>query len=235
LNGEITCGRNGEGGPEKAAFPVPAETGTAVFREATTGISSPRVSALDVCSEGGALSARRNLRGKNLHKFIKVVDAISDWSGKLLGLLVLPLVGGLVYEVFARYLFNAPTVWAYEVTYMLYGAIFMLGAAYTLYKKSHIRTDILYNKWTPRQKGIADAIMYLFLFFPGIVLFLILGCDYAWHAWEIAERSDSSPWRQPIYPFKMAIPLSAFLLLLQGVSEFLKALYSARHGRTYES
>ncbi|RPI09770.1 MAG: TRAP transporter small permease subunit, partial [Zetaproteobacteria bacterium] len=159
----------------------------------------------------------------------------SIWSGKILGWLVFPMVGGLVYEVFARYLFHAPTVWAYEVTYMLYGSMFMLGAAYTLYKQSHIRTDILYNKWTPRRKGIIDAFMYLFLFFPGILLFLILGWEYATHAWEIGERSDSSPWRQPIYPFKMVIPVTAFLLLLQGASEFLKSIYSARHGRTYES
>jgi TRAP-type mannitol/chloroaromatic compound transport system permease small subunit len=169
-----------------------------------------------------------------LHTFIKVADTISLWSGKALGWLVFPMVGGLVYEVFARYMFHAPTVWAYETTYMLYGSVFMLGAAYTLYKGSHIRTDILYNKWSPRRKGIVDACMYLLLFFPGILFFLILGAEYAWHSWEIGERSGSSPWRQPIYPFKMVIPISAFLLLLQGVSEFLKSIYSARHGRKYE-
>jgi len=118
---------------------------------------------------------------------------------------------------------------------MLYGTIFMLGAAYTLYKQSHIRTDILYNKWTARRKGIIDAVLYLFLFFPGIFFFLILGWDYAYHSWQIGETSDSSPWRQPIYPFKMVLPVSAFLLLVQGVSEFLKAVYGARHGRPYES
>ncbi len=170
-----------------------------------------------------------------MHKLIGFIDKIAIWSGKILGWLVIPLVLGLVYEVFARYMFNAPTVWAYEVTYMLYGSIFMLGAAYTLYQQSHIRTDILYSKWTARRKGMIDAILYLFLFFPGIFFFLILGWDYAYHSWEIRETSDSSPWRQPIYPFKMVIPACAFLLLIQGASEFLKAVYSARQGRAYES
>ena len=170
-----------------------------------------------------------------MHNIIGFIDRIAVWSGKILGWLVIPLVGGLVYEVFARYMFNAPTLWAYEMTYMIYGTIFMLGAAYTLYKQSHIRTDILYNKWTARRKGIIDAVLYLFLFFPGIFFFLILGWDYAYHSWQIGETSDSSPWRQPIYPFKMVLPVSAFLLLVQGVSEFLKAVYGARHGRPYES
>lgn len=170
-----------------------------------------------------------------MRNIVRFIDRIAQWSGKILGWLVIPLTLGLVYEVFSRYLFHAPTVWAYETTYMLYGCIFMLGAAYTLYMNSHIRTDILYNKWTARRKGITDAVLYLFLFFPGILFFLILGWDYAFHSWEIREASDSSPWRQPIYPFKMVIPVSAFLLLIQGISEFLKSLYSARHGRVYES
>jgi len=173
--------------------------------------------------------------GNNLHKIIKIIDPISIWSGKILSWLVLPLVGALVWEVFSRYMFNAPTVWAYDITYMLYGTIFMAGAAYTLYKGSHIRTDILYQKWTPRRKGIIDAIMYLFFFFPGIFFFFILGWDYAAHSWAIKETSDASPWRPAIYPFKTVIPVSALLLLIQGVSEFLKSIYSARHGRPYES
>lgn len=170
-----------------------------------------------------------------MHNVVRIIDKIAVWSGKILGWLVFPLVGGLVYEVFARYMFNAPTIWAYEMTYMLYGGIFMLGAAYTLFKGSHIRTDILYSKWSARRKGIIDAFMYLFFFFPGIILFFILGWDYASHSWAIGEVSDSSPWRQPIYPFKTVLPVSAFLLLIQGVSEFIKAVYSARHGRPYES
>ena len=94
---------------------------------------------------------------------VRIIDTvIGRGSGLLFAGLVLPMVGGLCYEVFARYLFNAPTIWAYDVTYILYGSHFMLGAAYTLYKGSHIRTDMLYEKFTVQWKGIVDASMYLF-------------------------------------------------------------------------
>lgn len=170
-----------------------------------------------------------------MFKTIRLIDTIAIWSGKILSWLVYPLVGGLTWEVISRYMFNAPTVWAYDLTYMLYGTIFMVGAAYTLYKQSHIRTDILYQKWSPRTKGLIDATLFLFFFFPGIFFFFILGWDYAAHSWSIREVSDASPWRPAIYPFKTVIPVSAFLLLIQGISEFLKSVYSARHGRPYES
>jgi len=114
-----------------------------------------------------------------------VVDAITEWGGKVIAWLVVPLVGALVYEVFARYFFHAPTVWAYDVTYMIYGTLYMLGAAYTLLKGGHIRTDILYRLFSPRWQGIIDASLYLFFFFPGIFLFLWAGWEYASHSWMI--------------------------------------------------
>jgi TRAP-type mannitol/chloroaromatic compound transport system permease small subunit len=158
---------------------------------------------------------------------IRIIDTISDWSGRVFSWLIFPLIGALAYEVFARYLFNAPTVWAYDVTYMLYGGIFMLGAGYTLYRKGHIRTDMLYHRFPVRWQGIIDASMYLFLFFPGMLFFLIVGGEYAYDSWMMRERSSISPWRPPIYPFKAVIPLTAFSLLIQGVSEFLKSIYAA--------
>lgn len=163
-------------------------------------------------------------------KIVRVIDKMSEWSGRVISYLVYPMVGGLVYEVFARYLFHAPTDWAYDVTYMLYGAIFMLGAAYTLLNKGHIRTDLFYNKFSPRRQGMIDAIMYLVLFFPGMVFFLIAGIDYAAHSWITQERTTLSPWRPIIYPFKTVIPATALLLLIQGVSEFLKSVYAWKRG-----
>jgi len=172
--------------------------------------------------------------GETLRSVIRFIDRISDWTGKIMGWLVLPLVAGLLCEVFSRYFLGTPTVWAYDVTYMLYGAIFMLGASYTLYKGAHIRTDMLYGRWSVRWQGIVDAVMYLFFFFPGLVLFFIAGWDYASRSWFMGERSDASPWRPPIYPFKTVIPLAALLLLLQGISEFAKSLYCAVKGKRYE-
>lgn len=147
-----------------------------------------------------------------------------------MAVMIVPLVGGLTYEVIARYFFNAPTSWAYDLTYMLYGAHFMLGAAYTLAKGGHIRTDFFYANWSPRRQGWIDALGYLLFFFPGIFLFFLAGWENALHSWSIREVSEASPWRPPIYPFKMIVPVSALLLLLQGVAEFLKSLYAARKG-----
>jgi TRAP-type mannitol/chloroaromatic compound transport system permease small subunit len=162
---------------------------------------------------------------------VGIIDGISEWSGRIFCLLSLPLVGALTYEVIARYVFHRPTIWAFDVTYMLYGTIFMLGAAYTLLKGGHIRTDIFYQNWSVRTRGTVDAVLYLLLFFPGIAFFFWAGLQEALHAWDIGEVSDASPWRPPLYPLKTVIPVSLALLMIQGVSELLKALYAARTGR----
>jgi TRAP-type mannitol/chloroaromatic compound transport system permease small subunit len=162
---------------------------------------------------------------------VRSIDRFAEWSGGIFCLLALPLVGALTYEVIARYVFHKPTIWAYDVTYMLYGTIFMLGAAYTLYKGGHIRTDIFYMTWSVRTRGMVDAVLYLVLFFPGVIFFFWAGLQEALHAWDIGEVSDASPWRPPLYPLKAVIPISLALLLIQGVSEFLKAAYAARTGR----
>jgi TRAP-type mannitol/chloroaromatic compound transport system permease small subunit len=162
---------------------------------------------------------------------VKAIDGLSLWSGRLFCWLIVPLVIGLTYEVIARYVFHAPTIWAYDVAYMLYGSHFMLGAAYTLYRGGHIRTDIFYQNWSVRTRGAVDAVLYLFLFFPGIALFFWMGWEEALHAWEIREVSDASPWRPIIYPFKAVIPIALALLFIQGISEFLKSAYAALEGR----
>jgi TRAP-type mannitol/chloroaromatic compound transport system permease small subunit len=161
---------------------------------------------------------------------VRNLDLVANWSGQVFCWMIVPLVAAMVYEVIARYFFHAATVWSYDVSYMLYGSHFMLGAAYTLLRGGHIRTDIFYMNWSPRTKGIVDASLYLFLFFPGMLLFFWMGLQEALHSWDIREVSDASPWRPIIYPFKMVIPVSAALLILQGTSEFLKSLHAARKG-----
>ena len=170
------------------------------------------------------------MRLDSMVKVIRGIDWVTDRSGKVLAWLCFPLILALVYQVTARYLFKAPTEWAYDVTYMLYGTIFMLGAAFTLLKKAHIRTDLFYNKWTPQTQGLVDTIMYLLLYFPGIIFFLVAGWDYAAHSWVTGEHTSLSPWRPIIYPFKAVIPVTAFLLLVQGVSELLKSVYAWKRG-----
>ena len=140
------------------------------------------------------------------------------------------MVGCLVYEVVARYFFESPTVWAYDMTYMLYGSHFMLGAAYTLSVQGHIRTDFFYRLWPPRWQGAVDAMLYACLFFPAMAFFLWDSWDFALTSWVRQELGISSPWNPPIYPFKTVIPVTATLLILQGVSEFIKSLHAVVKG-----
>ena len=163
-------------------------------------------------------------------KTIHVIDTFTDWWGRIVCWLIVPMVLGLTYEVVARYVFQAPTIWAFDMTYMLYGSLFMLGAAYALLKGGHIRTDMLYEKYSERTKGYVDAIAYLGFFFPGMLLLFFASIDEAWHAWSIMERSEQTAWRPILAPFKTVVPLTALLLLVQGVSEVLKALWAARTG-----
>lgn len=162
---------------------------------------------------------------------IRVIDTISQWCGSVFAWMVIPLMLGLSYEVIARYGFNRPTFWAYDTAYIVYGSRFMLGAGYTLLRKGHIRTDFFYAKWPARRQGLIDATAYLFLFFPGMIFFLFASWDNAYHSWTIRETSEATAWRPYIYPFKMVMPVSAVLLIVQGISEFLKSAYAAKTGR----
>jgi TRAP-type mannitol/chloroaromatic compound transport system permease small subunit len=113
---------------------------------------------------------------------------------------------------------------------MLYGAFFMLGSAYTLQRQQHIRTDFLYEKWSVRTKGIVDSILYIFLYFPGLGIFLWVGWQYAYKSTKLQECIVTSPWMPCVWPLKLCIPLATFLLLLQGVSELIKCFYAASTG-----
>ncbi len=169
---------------------------------------------------------------KALATIIRLIDTyVGELSGKIFMLMIFPLVGGSTYEVISRYVFDAPTKWAYDTSYMLYGSHFMLGAAYCLYKGGHIRTDVFYEKFPTRWQGRIDAFLYIFFFFPGMILFFWFGSIEALHSWEILEESVVSPWRPPLYPFKMVIPVAAALLMIQGISELLKSLYASVRGR----
>jgi len=166
-----------------------------------------------------------------LRLWIARLDSISVWIGKLFAWLIIPMVAALVYEVFARYGFNAPTMWAYDTTFMLYGSHFMLGAAFTLAKGAHIRTDIFYRMWSDRVQAIVDLTIYLLLFFPGFGFFLWASAEFAAKSWEQSELIITSPWLPIVYPFKTVIPVMAALLMIQGVSESLKCVEAIKQGR----
>lgn len=165
-----------------------------------------------------------------LARTVRGIDRIALWTGIVVSWLIVPMVLSLVYEVSARYFFNAPTIWAYDVTFMTYGTFFMLGAAYTMQRGGHIRTDTFYADWSPRTQGMVDTICYLVIFFPPLLIFLSVTWDFFWVSYMRDERSVTSPWLPRIWPLKAVLPLTCILLLLQGVAELLRSIHAWRTG-----
>src|SRR5882757_6322803 len=169
-----------------------------------------------------------------LVRTVRVIDKFTDTTGVWIAWLNVPLVAAVSYEVIARYMFNAPTIWSFDVTYMLYGTIFMLGAAYALHKGAHIRTDFFYEKWSDQTKGMVDSISYIVFFFPSLIMLLIASGNEAWYAFTIHETSEQTPWRPILWPYKTVVPVTCVLLLIQGVSETIKSTWAWRMGIVLE-
>jgi TRAP-type mannitol/chloroaromatic compound transport system permease small subunit len=167
---------------------------------------------------------------QGLLRAMAAIDQVSIWTGRAAAVLIFPMIFSLVWEVFARYFFNAPTVWANDLSTMLYGAMFMVGSAYALQRQQHIRTDWLYEKWSIRTRGIVDSACYILLYFPGLAIFLWVGWKYALRSTMLQERIISSPWMPVIWPLKLCIPIATLLLLIQGVSELIKSIYAVKTG-----
>lgn len=159
------------------------------------------------------------------------IDNFSLWVGRIVCWLTVPLFVAMVYEVVARYAFVAPTMWAYDISRMLYGALFMLGAGYALSKGVHIRADFLYRNWSVRTQGRVDTALYLIFYFPGLFVFLLMATDFAYLSWMRGERGMDTAWMPYMAPIKTVLPVGIVLLLIQGVSETLKSLYAATRGR----
>ena len=165
---------------------------------------------------------------------IRAIDRFTDVSGKLISLSMLVLVFGISYECFSRYLFDAPTIWVFDVSYMTNGAAFMLGCGYALLKGAHVRTDMLWENFSERKKGTIDLVSYLLLFYPVMITLFAISIDDAWYAFVIHEESEQTAWRPVMWPFRAAVPLAAVLLMVQGVSEALKCWYQIRTGREFQ-
>ena len=157
-----------------------------------------------------------------LARVTRALDAVCRAVGMAIAWLIIPMVGSLVWEVVARYLFNAPTEWAYDMTFMLYGTFFMIGSAWTLQRGGHIRTDTFYANWTRRTRARVDLVCYAIFFFPAIAILGWLGAEFFWKSFQQNERIVTSPWLPIVWPFKFMIPTAAALLLLQGVAEFAR-------------
>lgn len=162
---------------------------------------------------------------------ITVIDTFSLWVGRLVCLLLIPMLASMVYEIIARKFFVAPTLWAYDISRMTMGAMFMLGAAYALMKGVHIRADFLYRLMSERNQGRVDLALYLIFYFPSLGLFFWITGEYALDAVRTGETSMDTAWMPILWPARMAMPVGAAFLLIQGVSEILKCVYAIRKGR----
>ena len=168
---------------------------------------------------------------KWMARTIFLVDSFSLWVGRVVAWLTLPLMAAMIYEVFARYFFTAPTVWAYDMSRMLYGALFVLGSAYVLSRGLHIRSDFLYRKWSVKTQGWVDTVLYVTCFFPAMAILLWVSSDWAWASLSRAERGTDTAWMPLLGPVKSTLPIGVTFLLIQGVSELLKSVHAARKGR----
>jgi TRAP-type mannitol/chloroaromatic compound transport system permease small subunit len=163
--------------------------------------------------------------------YIRFADHLSAWVGKTFGWLIMLMTFGVSYEVFVRYALNAPTSWSLDVSFIMYGTIFMMGGAYTLSRGGHVRGDFLYRLWPPRAQASVDLVLYTFFFFPGILALVITGWKYASRSWGYGEVSVNSPAGIPIYQFKMVMVAAGALLLIQGVAQVLRCIYCLREGQ----
>ena len=161
---------------------------------------------------------------------ITKIDLFSKWVGNVVCWITIPLILGMVYEVFARKLFLAPTIWAYDMSRFLYGALFMLGAGYALSKGVHIRADFLYRNFKVKTQGIIDFWLYLLFYFPGLIVFLYMTIGFVQESIMRGERGMDTTWMPYMWPIKSCLLIGIIFLLIQGISELLKSYWASTKG-----
>ena len=165
-----------------------------------------------------------------MYSYIKFADTLSTSMGKAFSWCIVILMGGTCYEVIMAYAFNAPTLWNFDFSLQMYGAIIMMAGAYTLATEAHVRGDVIYRLFPTKVQGWIDLILYFIFFFPGVIALAFYGYEYAAKAWMVKETSWNSPAQIQIYMAKSLIPLSGILLTLQGISEVFRAIICIRTG-----
>ena len=166
-------------------------------------------------------------------RITRTIDWISIWTGKAAAWLIVPMFAVLVFEVLVRKL-HQPTIWANDIATMSYGAHFSLAAAYALAMQKHIRTDFITQHLPLRTQLWLDIVQYIIFFLPGMAMFLWLSAEFAEESWFFREQLITS-WRPPAYYYKTIIPVTAALLLLQGIAEVLKCVRSLKTGVDYRA
>lgn len=162
--------------------------------------------------------------------YVRFADGLSAWFGKAFAWLIILMTFGTAYEVLVRYAFNAPTPWALDVSFIMYGTLFMMGGAYTLSRGGHVRGDFLYRLWPPKVQAGVDLVLYFLFFFPGVLALVFAGYKYASRSFGYAEVSVNSPAGIPIFQFKAVIVAAGLLLLIQGIAEVCRCILCLRTG-----
>ena len=165
-----------------------------------------------------------------LTTIIHSIESVSTWVGRAFGWCILILTFSVSYEVFVRYVLNAPTVWAFDMMVQMYGALFLMAGPYALAQDAHVRGDVLYRLFSVRWQARVDFVLYFLFFFPGMLALFWYGAEIASDSWRYKEVSWNSPARIQIYFFKTLIPIAGVLLIIQGVGECLRCWKAMRTG-----
>ena len=166
-----------------------------------------------------------------INRFIYGIDQLSKTVGHAFAWCIIILTLGTSYEVFVRYVLDDPTSWAFDFSYLMYGALFFMAGAYTLSRGGHVRGDFIYRMWRPRTQGIMELLLYILFFFPGVLALVIAGWQYGFDSFRIREVSVNSPVGIPVWQLKVLIPFGAGLLALQGLAEVLRCILCIRDNR----
>lgn len=164
-------------------------------------------------------------------KFVHAIEGLSLWVGRAFGWCILILTLSVSYEVFVRYVLNAPTVWAFDMMIQMYGALFLMCGAYALAQDTHVRADVVYRLFPIRVQAGLDFVLYFLFFFPGITALVWFGYEIASDSWRYKEVSFNSPASIQIYFFKSLIPVAGALLMIQGLAELVRCIIAMRTGQ----
>jgi TRAP-type mannitol/chloroaromatic compound transport system permease small subunit len=184
--------------------------------------------------KGTAFTFISNLLIKDpiMQLFIRIVDKTNEWIGKVVSLLLVPLVLITTFEVVMRYIFKRPTIWGWDLNIQIFAAIIMLGGGYTFLQGGHVHVDVLVINMEPKKRAILDLITSLF-FFLGIIVLILGGWQMAWMSLK-AKETMPTIWAPPYYIMKLLVPVGAFLVFIQGISELFKKfiiVFSKKKGK----
>ena len=165
-----------------------------------------------------------------MNRLLLFIDGVSTWVGKSFGWLILILTLGVSYEVFVRYVLRAPTTWAFDFSYITYGALFLMAGPYALSRNGHVRADVFYRFWQPKTQAKMDLLLYVLFFMPGVAAFIYSGWNYAAMSVRFREVSIFSPAGIPVFPLKALIPVAGLMLFIQGFAEVIRCIMCIRSG-----